>query len=113
MNALKKFIRKTTTVTEDEADYSIVITQYRRGTYTLGNEENFHWALMVVTNVERQDGYIWQAVNQIVLIGEGQGIEVWQIDSGRDATLAKTLRCLGGVIIGRLRPDDLPTLKEV
>ena len=34
-------------------------------------------ALVVVTNVERQDGYIWQAVNQIVSIGEGQGIEVW------------------------------------
>ena len=110
MNALKKFITKPT---GGGTDYSIVVTQHKRKAYTLGDEAHFHWALMVVTNIDEQDGYLWQVVNRIHRTEEGQGVEVWEIDNREDTTLAKTIRCLGGVIIGRLGPDDLPTLSKV
>ena len=109
MNALKKLITKIT----DETSHSIVVMQYKRGTYTLGDEQHFHWALLVVTDTDEQDGYLWQAVNRILPSGGGEGVVVWDVDNGRNSTLAKTFRCLGGVTIGMIKPDDLSTLSEV
>ena len=109
MNALKNLLTRTV----DETDYSIAVMQYKRAAYTLGDEEHFHWALMVLTDIDQQDGHLWRAVNRVHLTDEGQGVVVWEIDSIPDIKLTKTFRCLGGVIIGRMKPDDLDTLSKV
>ena len=93
-------------------DYSVVVSQYIRSNYFLGNEEKFHWALIVLADFEEQTGPLWQAVNSVVPTGGGQGVEVWRIDS-QNAALWKTSKCLGGVIIGRIDPNEMDAFSKV
>ena len=97
---------------EVEKNYSVVVSQYVRSNYWLGNEEKFHWAVVVLTKFKEQTGPLWQAVNNVVPTSGGQGVEVWRIES-KDATLWKTNKCLGGVIIGRINPDEVDALSKV
>ena len=93
-------------------NYSVVVSQYLRSNYYLGDEEKFHCALIVLTQFKEQIGPLWQAVNYIVPTTGGQGVEVWRIDS-QNATLWKTTKCMGGVIIGRINPDEMDDFSKV
>ena len=97
---------------EDERNYSVVVSQYARSNYWLGNEEKFHWAVIVLADFEEQTGLLWQAVNSVAPTVGGQGVEVWRIDS-HNAALWKTSKCLGGVIIGRIDPSEMDDFSKV
>ncbi|KAK7693544.1 hypothetical protein QCA50_003113 [Cerrena zonata] len=106
MNKLKELFGSTTS---QEPSHSLVIAQYERADFTVGNEEEFHWALIVLTNVREQKGPSWQALEYNY--SDGRGL-VWRLVAA-DVGLPKSEKCFGGVRIGTIKSEDIATMDEI
>jgi hypothetical protein len=90
--------------------YPIVIAQYKRDEYGVGNEEELHWALIVITSRDNLQGHCFQAVDRNYSDGRGK---VWAPHYAPKASLRKTTKCLGGVQIGSVKARNLDGLIEL
>ncbi|KAJ7261743.1 hypothetical protein B0H12DRAFT_977417, partial [Mycena haematopus] len=90
--------------------YPVVIAQYVRDDYGVGNEEHLHWALMVVKNTDKLKGDIFQAVDRLYY---GSSIASWERSYRSDADLMKTTKCVGLIQIGSVKARDLDSFIAV
>lgn len=90
-------------------EHPLVIAQYERTDFTVGNEEEFHWAIIVLTNGRDQKGPCWQALEYSY--SDGRGL-VWRLVAV-EVRLTQTEKCFGGVRIGSIKPADLAIMDEV
>ncbi|KAH9855449.1 hypothetical protein C2E23DRAFT_724361 [Lenzites betulinus] len=93
-------------------EYSIVVSQYERGCYSVGNEEQFHWAIVIITNENERKGYMYQAVNKVSRTPEGLGVVVWELSTSDEVSLEKSRRCLGAVRVGVVKQKELQDLHK-
>jgi hypothetical protein len=87
--------------------YPIVLAQYKRDDYGVGDEEELHWALIVIISRADLEGHCFQAVDRNYTDGRGK---VWTSHYAPSASLRRTRKCLGGVQIGSVKARDLDTL---
>lgn len=85
--------------------YRIVVAQYTRLGYNVGQEEDFHWAL-VLLRPNKSAGYAYQVTNDVVSLGDGVGKVIWK-HQHQDIDLDKSSKCKGGVVIGTLHESDM------
>jgi hypothetical protein len=90
--------------------YPIVLAQYKRNNYGVGNEEEFHWALIVITSKRGLEGPTFQAVDRTYTDGRGK---VWESHYAPSLSLMRTRKCLGGIQIGAVKARDLDDLTAV
>jgi len=90
--------------------YPIVIAQYKRDKYGVGNEEELHWALIVITSKRDLEGHCFQAIDRHYSNGRGS---VWEPHYAPSASLRRTKKCLGGVQIGSVKARNLDDLIEL
>ncbi len=91
--------------------YSIVVSQYIRGIYGLGDEEQLHWSILVLTNEQKLEGRVYQ-----ILTGGPQSMRnrtTWELDIRDKVSLHKSFRSLGGVSIGSIRERQFDHLHRV
>jgi len=90
--------------------YPIVIAQYKRDEYGVGDEEHLHWALIVIKSKDQLAGHCFQAIDRHYSDGRGT---VWSPHYAPHASLEKTTKCLGGVQIGSVRARELDDLVAI
>ncbi|KAH8077871.1 hypothetical protein BXZ70DRAFT_962071 [Cristinia sonorae] len=79
----------------------ITIVQYERQDFTVGNEEELHWAIVVLPSdgkTPQTKGRSFQVIDRHYSDGRGT---VWTLHD-QEEDLKKTRRCLGGVQIGKV-----------
>ncbi|TCD67933.1 hypothetical protein EIP91_011797 [Steccherinum ochraceum] len=87
-------------------EYHIHVVQYERADMGVGNEEELHWALiLLLPDKDRMKGLCFQAIDRHYRDGSVQ----WELFDKED-DLRNTRKCLGGVTIGRLGEADVQTL---
>ncbi|KAJ6512980.1 hypothetical protein C8R45DRAFT_890811 [Mycena sanguinolenta] len=84
--------------------YPIVIAQYERDDYSVGNEEHLRWALMVVRNSDKLRGPIFQAIDRLYY---GGTTATWERSYLPEGDLLKTTKCIGLIQIGSVKARDL------
>ncbi|KAH9933795.1 uncharacterized protein B0H18DRAFT_870202, partial [Fomitopsis serialis] len=90
--------------------YALVIAQYKRGHYGVGDEESFHWALVVIAGEHDLSGPMYQVTNRINHTRDGVA---WDISYADSVSLMKSSMCLGGVRIGTIMKSDLKEFKKI
>ncbi|KAI8989888.1 hypothetical protein BD414DRAFT_460186 [Trametes punicea] len=88
---------------------SIMVAQYKRSNYSVGDEEHFHWAIVVMTGENGLEGRVYQAVNRINDTRDGVA---WDISTAKAVSLEKSIKCLGGVRIGIITKKNLKELDK-
>ncbi|KAJ3972422.1 hypothetical protein EV361DRAFT_970872 [Lentinula raphanica] len=76
-------------------EHTIAVIQYERDGYSVGREDQLHWALVVVTSDESQTPMILQLYD------------------GHKVYLEHTTKCIGGVKVGSIKKSELKSLKEI
>ncbi|TFY64006.1 hypothetical protein EVG20_g6090 [Dentipellis fragilis] len=89
--------------------YPLVLAQYKRDDFGAGNEQELHWALLVITDITRLSGPCFQAVDRTYRDARGKQ---WSPHSA-ECSLLSTDKCLGGVQIGSVRQCDLATFSNI
>lgn len=92
----------------------IVVVQYYRNYQSVGQEQEFHWAIAVVSDLERAAKAhcrCYQILNSICITPIPH--TVWALHIHRSAVLGKTGKWRGGVIIGTLKTSELDELDNV
>lgn len=105
MNKLKDIFASLSS----NSEFPIVVAHYERADFTVGDEKEFHWALVVIKESSDLTGPAWQAIDRHY--SDGRGV-VWLLDA-REVHLASSRRCMGGVCIGNIGQGDIPALDEV
>ncbi len=93
--------------------YAIAVVQYERDDFSVGHEEQLHWAIAAVISVKNQfeiEVHGWQIIDRIY--SDGRPKE-WLLHYRGDAQLHKTFKCLGGVNIGQIEGKDIEKLNQV
>ncbi|KAH9884920.1 hypothetical protein C8Q73DRAFT_796037 [Cubamyces lactineus] len=102
---MSKFLRKLL----GKESYPIVVSQYKRSNFGVGNEEDLHWAIVIMTDEDKLEGRMYQAVNRINDTRDGV---TWDISTAEKVSLERSSRCLGGVCIGVVKQKELSTLDK-
>lgn len=91
--------------------HHIVVAQYKRADYTVGSEENFHWAIIVLETIngEELEGPCYQVFDRHY--NDDRGV-VWNLFH-KPVSLGRTDKCLGGVVIGTIKRKELEELDQV
>ncbi|TFK82812.1 hypothetical protein K466DRAFT_568208 [Polyporus arcularius HHB13444] len=93
--------------------YAIAVVQYERSDFSVGHEEQLHWAIAAVVSVKNQfeiEAHTWQIMDRYY--SDGRPME-WISHYRGDSQLHKTLKCLGGVSIGQIEGTDIEKLKQL
>ncbi|KAJ3745817.1 hypothetical protein DFH05DRAFT_1055928 [Lentinula detonsa] len=90
--------------------YPIVVIQYERDGFSVGREDQFHWALIVITDEKEKSGPCWQALDRHY--SDGRGV-IWELYDGKVVHPERTTKCLGGVKVGSVKKSELKSLKEI
>ena len=90
----------------------IVIAQYKRADFDVGSEENFHWAIILLSDIG-EDATLRRPCYQVFdrHYNDERGVQ-W-ILFNKDITLGKTEKSLGGVCIGSVKGKDVAELDQV
>ncbi|CDO73058.1 hypothetical protein BN946_scf185007.g112 [Trametes cinnabarina] len=75
----------------------------KRDDFSVGHEEQLHWAIAAVISVKNQfeiEVHGWQIIDRIY-------------SDGRPKQLHKTFKCLGGVNIGQIEGKDIEKLNQL
>ncbi|KAA1475190.1 hypothetical protein DENSPDRAFT_412763 [Dentipellis sp. KUC8613] len=89
--------------------YPLVLAQYKRDDFGAGNEQELHWALLVITDITRLSGPCFQAVDRTYRDARGKQ---WSPHSA-ECSLLSTDKCLGAVQIGSVRQRDLTAFSSL
>ncbi|KAI0322763.1 hypothetical protein OF83DRAFT_426455 [Amylostereum chailletii] len=89
--------------------HRIAVVQYERADYSVGAEEELHWAIIVITDTTYQTGPAFQAIDRHYT--NTQEV-VWSLFA-KDVNLGSTRKCLGGVYVGTVKASDLESLHQV
>ncbi|KAK7682218.1 hypothetical protein QCA50_014805 [Cerrena zonata] len=92
--------------------HHIVIAQYKRADYSIGEEENFHWAIVVLEKIavgEEFKGPCYQVFDRHY--NDERGIQ-WNLFN-KPVSLDKTEKSLGGISIGTIKRKDLDELDQI
>ncbi|KAI5887669.1 uncharacterized protein SCHCODRAFT_02671654 [Schizophyllum commune H4-8] len=94
--------------------FSLAVMQYERADFSVGHEEELHWAIVAVHSSDNDiKGYAsWQAIDRHYSDGRPNPI-VWELHYSSDVQLNKDARCLGGVYIGQLKGQDVKKLNKL
>ncbi|KAJ3779390.1 hypothetical protein FB446DRAFT_630031 [Lentinula raphanica] len=92
-------------------EHTIAVIQYERDGYSVGREDQLHWALVVVTSDESHDpaGPCWQVYDRHY----NDGTVIWELYDGHKVYLEHTTKCIGGVKVGSIKKSELKSLKEI
>ena len=92
--------------------FSLVVMQYERADFSVGHEEELHWAIVAVSSNKSGIivGAMWQVINR--KYSDGRGL-VWELSHRTQVELNKSSKCLGGVIIGSIKGKDVEMLNTV
>ncbi|KAJ3982789.1 hypothetical protein F5890DRAFT_1574418 [Lentinula detonsa] len=90
--------------------YPIVIIQYERDGFSVGREDQLHWALIVITDEDEKSGPCWQAFDRHY--SDGRGV-IWELYDGKVVFPEHTMKCLGGVNVGSVKKSELKSLREI
>ncbi|KAG6849901.1 hypothetical protein H0H93_003915 [Arthromyces matolae] len=82
--------------------------EYERADYSVNNPEELHWALAVLQEDEVQEGPCWQVIDRHYRDGRVEWSIIYQ-----PVRLGKTMKCLGGVCVGRVEADKLEEMKQL
>ncbi|KAL1692606.1 hypothetical protein GGG16DRAFT_51002 [Schizophyllum commune] len=94
--------------------FSLVVMQYERADFSVGQEEELHWAIVATYTSDKSiKGYAsWQAIDRHYSDGRPDPI-VWELHSSPDVRLHQDAKCLGGVSIGQLKGQDVKKLNKL
>ena len=95
--------------TSTNQEHPLIIAQYEQADFTVGNEEELHWVLVVLTNAQELKGPCWQAIAYNYSDERGTRWQLVSVEVG----LSDSEKCLGGVRIGSIKPEDLQVMEEV
>ncbi|KAK7681483.1 hypothetical protein QCA50_015575 [Cerrena zonata] len=104
-------IRNLLVANNDKLNH-IVIAQYKRAEYSVGAEENFHWAIIVLEKIGAGDGFegpCYQVFDRHY--NDERGIQ-W-ILFNKAVSLDRTEKTLGGISIGTIKRKDLEELDQI
>ncbi|KAL1738702.1 hypothetical protein HDZ31DRAFT_69713 [Schizophyllum fasciatum] len=95
------------------SQFSLAIIQYERAGFSVGHEEELHWAVVAVYSKTDFDvkGHAWQVVDRHYSDGRPNPVQ-WLLHYG-DMQLNKTLKCLGGVYVGQMNGKDVDRLNKL
>lgn len=100
---LRSVFRKTL----GTAKYAIIVTQYERWSYSIGSEEQLHWAIIVRTGEDIfQSGPMYQ-----VHLNRATG--AWELSTLPKVIPEESAKCLGGLRVGTVRQRELKGLRRV
>ncbi|KAK7682216.1 hypothetical protein QCA50_014803 [Cerrena zonata] len=90
----------------------IVVAQYKRADYGVGAEENFHWAIIILEDIN-EDAALCGPCYQVFdrHFNDERGVE-WHLYN-KPVTLGRTDKSLGGVVIGTVKQKDLVELGQI
>ncbi|KAJ3726043.1 hypothetical protein C8R42DRAFT_425662 [Lentinula raphanica] len=121
--AVKKIVNNSsmTPTSSSNSIYPIVVLQYERADCSFGQEENLHWALIVITSVNESNlagqddeeilGPCWQVFDRHY--SDGRGV-VWELFDGKIVHPEEPgTRCIGGVKIGEIEERELVKLRKI
>ncbi|KAL1731441.1 hypothetical protein EV714DRAFT_271678 [Schizophyllum commune] len=94
--------------------FSLAVMQYERADFSVGQEEELHWALVATqTNGNDIKGYAsWQAIDRHYSDGRPDPV-VWELHYSPDVRLHQDAKCLGGVNIGQLKGQDVKKMNKL
>ncbi|KAI0634294.1 hypothetical protein C8Q77DRAFT_1055788 [Trametes polyzona] len=94
------------------SQHPLAIVQYERAGYSVGREEELHWAIVAVTS-HKDEGNIKGPVWQVMDLHWNDGRPVEWRQHHADIGLNKTMKCLGGVYIGEIARKDVDKLSQI
>lgn len=92
----------------------IVVAQYQRYSYGVGEENRFHWAIAVVedlANSSKEQCRCYQVSNRVVK--DPIPHVKWSLVANRIVVLGNTGKYRGGVVVGRVKKSELGELDSV
>lgn len=90
----------------------VAIVQYERDDYSVGHEEQLHWAVVAVVSKDESEikAAVWQIMDRHY--SDGRPSE-WSLSHVPTMPLNKTMKCLGGVIIGVMERKDIDSANKL
>ncbi|KAL1720401.1 hypothetical protein EV715DRAFT_197048 [Schizophyllum commune] len=94
--------------------FSLAVMQYERADFSVGHEEELHWAIVAVHTSDNDiKGYAsWQAIDRHYSDGRPNPV-VWELHYSPDVRLHQDAKCLGGVYIGQLKGQDVKKVNKL
>lgn len=110
---MKSILRAFNRSPKEDPLLYIVIAQYQRADFGLGQEQEFHWAIAIIESLRRA-GYQHCRTYQVFdRTYTAENRTVWNIHVDKTAVLKRTAKWRGGVIIGRVKQSELAILDFV
>ncbi|KAJ7183636.1 hypothetical protein C8R46DRAFT_884416 [Mycena filopes] len=88
----------------------IVIAQYERDDFTVGDEEKLHWAIIVLTKPDALEGHVFQAIDRIYSDERG---EQWSRHYQANGSVLKAPKCVGLAQIGAVKAREVQSLLDL
>ncbi|TRM60053.1 hypothetical protein BD626DRAFT_408073 [Schizophyllum amplum] len=105
MSAILNKLRK------EERQCTVAVIQYERNDFSVGHEEQFHWALVAV--VSKKDLSIRSVAWQVSDRHYSDGRPMEWILHDNEVEVNKTFKCLGGVILGQISEKDVDKARKL
>ncbi|KAI0781788.1 hypothetical protein C8Q75DRAFT_790029 [Abortiporus biennis] len=101
--------------TEEDSEivYPIAVVQYARDEYGVGTEEHLHWALIVLVDNELQRGPCFQVFEPDDSKALSDRSPSWELFHENVKLDFHGDQCLGGVIVGYVRQNELLNLQRI